>query len=177
MESPILKKDIEEEIERYRVALQRSRHDVEKLQKISLQEGTPEVVAILESHLEIMQDPLLTSVIEEKIRVRQQKIETVFFHLIQEYKQRFSILQDLYFQERVRDVVDVSRRILNHLRPLSKHKMTEMPHNSVIFAQELVPSETIEASSAVVCAFVTAAGGITSHAAIIARAKGISLCR
>ena len=172
-ESPISKKEIDEEIDRYRSALARSRQDVEKLQKISVQEGTPEIVAILGTHLEMMQDPLLTSVIEEKIRIRQQNIETVFFHLIEEYKQRFSILQDIYFQERVRDIVDVSRRILNHLRPIGKIRMAEMPHNSVILTHELVPSETIEASSAVVSAFVTAAGGITSHAAIIARAKGI----
>jgi len=172
-EGVISKKEIEEEIVRYRFALARSREDVEKLQKASLHEGTPEIVAILGTHLEMMQDPLLTSVMEEKIRVRQQKIETVFFHLIEEYKQRFSILQDIYFQERVRDIVDVSRRILNHLRPFGKVRMSEMPHNSIILAQELVPSETIEASSATVSAFVTAAGGITSHAAIIARAKGI----
>ena len=172
-ESQISKKEIDEEIDRYRSALERSRQDVEKLQRISLAEGTPEIVAILGTHLEMMQDPLLTSVIEEKIRIRQQKIETVFFYLIEEYKQRFSILQDIYFQERVRDIVDVSRRILNHLHPAGKIRMSEMPHNSVILAHELVPSETIEASSSVVCAFVTAAGGITSHAAIIARAKGI----
>jgi phosphotransferase system enzyme I (PtsI) len=172
-ESHISKKEIEGEIVRYRTALARSRQDIEKLQKISAQEGTPEIVAILGTHLEMMQDPFLTSVIEEKIRARQQKIETIFFHLIEEYKQRFSILQDIYFQERVRDIVDVSRRILNHLSPVSKARMSEMPHNSIILANELVPSETIEASSAVVSAFVTATGGVTSHAAIIARAKGI----
>ncbi len=176
-EDPVLtdisKKDIEREIERYRKALEKSRKDVEKLQRISLREGTPEIVAILETHLEMMQDPFLTSMIEEKIREKKQKIETVFFHLIQEYKERFSILKDLYFEERVRDIIDVSRRILNHLHPKSQNRMAEMPHNSVILAHELVPTDTIEASSSVVSAFVTTAGGITSHAAIIARAKGI----
>ena len=137
-ESHISKKEIEGEIVRYRTALARSRQDIEKLQKISAQEGTPEIVAILGTHLEMMQDPFLTSVIEEKIRARQQKIETVFFHLIEEYKQRFSILQDIYFQERVRDIVDVSRRILNHLSPISKARMSEMPHNSIILFNGIV---------------------------------------
>ncbi|HSX38867.1 MAG TPA: phosphoenolpyruvate--protein phosphotransferase [Chlamydiales bacterium] len=172
-ESFISKKEVEEEIVRYRFALARSRRDVKKLQKTSLTEETPEIVAILETHLEIMQDPLLTTGIEEKIRIHQQKTETVFFHLIAEYKQRFQIIQDLYFQERVRDVIDVSRRILNHLKPLSKNRLSGMPHNSIILAHELVPSETIEANSTLVSAFVTSAGGVTSHAAIIARAKGI----
>lgn len=172
-EIAIPKKEIDKEIDRYRRALEQSRKDVEHLQKMSLHEGPPEIVAILGTHLEMMQDPMLTSVIEEKIREMQQNTESIFQHLIQEYKQRFSTLQDSYFQERVRDIVDVSRRILGHLRPLERVKMAEMPHNSIILTHELVPSETVEANASLVSAFVTAAGGITSHAAIIARAKGI----
>lgn len=172
-EISISKKEIEEEIDRYRKALELSRQDLERLQKMSLRDCPPEIVAILGTHLEIIKDPLITTVIEERIRDSQQKTEAVFYRLIDEYQQRFNILQDSYFQERVRDVVDVSRRILSHLRPLARLKMAEMAHNSVILAHELVPSETIEASSSFVSAFVTASGGLTSHAAIIARAKGI----
>lgn len=172
-EVAIPKKEIEQEIARYRRALDLSRKDVETLQKLSLQDGPPEIVSILGTHLEMMQDPLLTSVIEERMRDMQRNIESIFLHIIEEYKQRFSTLQDHYFQERVRDVVDVSRRILGHLRPLEQVKMGDMPHNSIILTHELVPSETVEANASLVSAFVTAAGGITSHAAIIARAKGI----
>ena len=139
---------------------------------LSIREGPPEIVAILGTHLEMIQDPMLTTVIEERIRDLQRNTESVFYGLIEEYKERFS-LKDAYFQERVRDIVDVSQRILSHLRPLPRTKMTEIPHNSIILTHELVPSETIEAQSPAVSAFVTAVGGITSHAAIIARAKGI----
>ncbi|MBI5272424.1 MAG: phosphoenolpyruvate--protein phosphotransferase [Chlamydiia bacterium] len=172
-ELPISKKEIDEEIYRYRNALDLSRKDVERLQRMSLRDGPPEIVAILGTHLEMMQDPLMTTGIEDKIRGMQQKTETIFCSLIEEYKQRFSILQDAYFQDRVRDVVDVSRRILSYLRPVGRVRITEVPHNSIVLAHELVPSETIEANAILVGAFVTSAGGITSHAAIIARAKGI----
>ncbi len=171
-EIPILKKEVEAEIERYRRALDQSRKDVEDLRRLSLQEGPSEIVAILGTHLEIMQDPLITEVIEEKIRHSQHNTEVVFRHVIEEYKLRFNT-EDTYFQERVSDIVDVSRRILSYLRPLSRISMKEMPHNSVILTHELVPSETIEATTILVSGFVTAAGGITSHVAIIARAKGI----
>ncbi len=172
-EISISKKEIDKEIDRYRRALDLSRQDVEKLQKMSLHEGPPEIVSILGTHLEMMQDPLITSVIEDRIRENQQNTESIFRVLIEEYKQRFSTLTDNYFQERVRDIVDVSRRILGHLRPLERVRMAEMPNNSVILTHELVPSETVEANASLVSGFVTAAGGITSHAAIIARAKGI----
>lgn len=166
-------KEIETEIDRYRRALELSRKDLENLQKLSEKEGPPEITAILGTHLEIMQDPLLTKTIEERIRDLQRNTESIFHRIVEEYKQRFSTLQDTYFQERVRDIVDVSRRILGHLRPLSQVRLAEMPNNSIILAHELVPSETVEANASLVSAFVTAAGGITSHAAIIARAKGI----
>ncbi len=171
-EVPILKKEVEAEIERYRRALDQSRRDVENLRRLSLQEGPSEIVAILGTHLEIMQDPLITEEIEEKIRHSQHNTEVVFRHVIEEYKLRFNT-EDTYFQERVSDIVDVSRRILSYLRPLSRISMKEMPHNSVILTHELVPSETIEATTLLVSGFVTVAGGITSHVAIIARAKGI----
>lgn len=165
--------EIDLEIDRYRRALEKSRKDVEMLQKLSMNDGPSEIVSILGTHLEMMQDPLLTSVIEARIRDTKRNTESIFQHIVEEYKARFKTLKDHYFQERVRDIVDVSRRILGHLRPLERVKMTEVPHNSIILTQELVPSETVEANASLVSAFVTAAGGITSHAAIIARAKGI----
>ena len=114
----ISKKEIEEEIIRYRRALDLSRKDLEKLQSMSIQEGPPEIVAILGTHLEMMQDPLMTSGIEERIRETLQNTESIFRHLIEEYKQRFNSLQDAYFQERVRDIVDVSQRIFGHVSPM-----------------------------------------------------------
>lgn len=169
----ISEKEIEEEIQRYRKALHRSRDDLVKLKKVSLRDGATEIVAILATHLEMMQDPMLTTDIEDKIRDLQKNTESVFNLLIEDYKARFSTLKDSYFQERVRDIIDVSRRIMTHLRPLERVKMNEVPNNSVILTHELVPSETVEANASNVSGFVTAAGGITSHAAIIARAKGI----
>ena len=166
-------KEIDNEIDRYRNALNKSREDLERLKKNSIQEGSPEIGAILGTHLEMMKDPLITSVIEEKIRAMQRNTESVFHHLIEEYKVKFSSLQDSYFQERVRDIIDVSRRILSHLCPLQRIKIAEIPNNSVILTHELVPSETVEANASIVSGFVTSSGGITSHAAIIARAKGI----
>jgi phosphotransferase system enzyme I (PtsI) len=165
--------EVEEEILRYRQALDLSRKDLERLQQLSSQGGPAEIVAILGTHLEIMKDPVITSDIEEKIRQTGKNTELIFQGLIDDYKERFNALQDSYFQERIRDIVDISQRILGYLRPTARLKMGDIPHGTVILAHELVPSETIEANSSLVSGFVTATGGLTSHAAIIARAKGI----
>ena len=172
-EISVSKNNIESEIERYHLALRLSRQDVEKLQQMSLNEGPPEIVNILGTHLEMLQDPLMTSAVEEKIRLFSKNPESIILGVIDEYKKRFRNIKDGYFQERVRDIIDVSRRVLAHLRPLKTMSLGAIPTNSIVLAHDLVPSDTVEATASQIGAFVTASGGITSHAAIIARAKGI----
>src|SRR3989338_8818448 len=52
--------EVDEQIARYREALDLSRKDLESLQQKSLNNGPSEVSAILGTHLEIIKDPLLT---------------------------------------------------------------------------------------------------------------------
>ena len=163
---------IEAEIERYRLALRLSREDVERLQQLSLNDGPPEIVNILGTHLEMLQDPLMTSGMEEKIRKTGKNPEAIVLDVISEYKKRFRNIKDGYFQERIRDIIDVSRRVLGHLFPMKRMRLASVPPSSIVLAHDLVPSDTVEATMHI-GAFVTASGGITSHAAIIARAKGI----
>lgn len=169
----IASEQVDDEIARYREALDLSRKDLESLRKKSLINGPSEVSAILGTHLEIMKDPLITEEVETKIRDTKQSMESIFHYLIEDYKDHFCAVKDNFFQERVRDIVDISRRILGHLKPFGALKISDIPHNSIVLSHELVPSETIEANTSLVSAFVTETGGLTSHAAIIARAKGI----
>lgn len=169
----IPQEEIEREVERYLKALELSRKDLEHLQNSSRQNSSAEIVAILGTHLEIMQDPMITTGVITRIRETRQNAESIFYQIIEEYKVRFNAIQDVYFQERIRDIVDVSQRILNYVRPLERMRISEMPNHSIILAHELVPSETVEANASLISAFITTAGGLTSHAAIIARAKGI----
>jgi phosphotransferase system enzyme I (PtsI) len=48
-----------------------------------------------------------------------------------------------------------------------------IPQDAIVFAKELIPSDTASIQASRISAFVTQSGGGTSHAALIARAKGI----
>jgi phosphoenolpyruvate-protein phosphotransferase (PTS system enzyme I) len=172
-ELPISTKEIESEIFRYRKALESSKCELEELQKMHLQEGTSEIAAILDTHLEMLKDPLMTTEMELKIRDNQKNTESVFQKVIADYQLRFVSIQDVFFQERVRDITDVSKRVLGHLSPAKKFDLTQIPKNAILYAQELIPSVVAEINSEHVIGIVTEVGGISSHAAIIARAKGI----
>jgi len=169
-ETPIDCADVDKEIERYRNALSSSRKDLEHLQEVLSDEGSHEAVTIIDTHIQMLEDPLITTFVEQRIKQMLQNTESVFCSVMGEYERRFEAVDDS-FQQRLTDVRDVSQRILRHLHPLADEPA--MPDNAVIFSKELVPSHTAEASVAKVCAFISEMGGHTSHAALIARAKGI----
>lgn len=164
---------VEDEIARYRKALQRSKLEVQKLKARLEQERAWDGVAILDTHLHMLQDPSLTEGIEEQIRNVHKNTEAAVRDTIVEYQKRFNKISDSFFQERFKDVQDVSRRIMRHLQEDTKFSLGDLPIDSIVFAEELSPSDAAEAKSTFVGAFVTERGGETSHTAIMAKAQGI----
>jgi phosphotransferase system enzyme I (PtsI) len=172
LELPTTVSEVEEEIARYRRALFSSKEDLERLQTDLASEGSTDAVTIIDTHIQMLADPMITTDMEHKIREQRQNTESVFRTTIRDYEKRFSQISDSFFQQRLIDVLDVSKRILGHLNPKQKIKKDEIPHNSIVFAKELIPSDTASIEASRVTAFVAQTGG-NSHAALIARAKGI----
>jgi multiphosphoryl transfer protein len=83
----------------------------------------------------------------------------------------FRALDDPYLRERAVDVEDVSTRVLARLAGVASGVSLEAP--GIVVADELTPRETVGLDPADAWAIVTARGGATAHAAILARALGI----
>lgn len=164
---------IDHEVDRYYIALKNSRKDLLFLQKRLEKEGGNEAAAILGSHLEIMRDPMMTVQMEEAIRLRGKNTEYVFKSVLGEYEKKFNKIPDEFFRERLKDFQDISRRIIGHLRKHERCTLAQLTFRAIVFAHELSPSDTAEANTEMIEAFVTRTGGETSHVAIMARAKGI----
>jgi phosphoenolpyruvate-protein phosphotransferase (PTS system enzyme I) len=168
----IKKSEVHTEISRYRTAISSSRRDLEKLQNFLCKEGSDEAVSIIDSHIQMLEDPLMTTVMEDQIKGMLRNTETVFNSVMSGYEDQFSKIDDAFFQQRLVDVKDLSARILNHLTDEVKPEKT-IPKLGIVCAKELIPSDTAEAPIGHVGAFISEMGGMTSHAALIARAKGI----
>jgi phosphoenolpyruvate-protein phosphotransferase (PTS system enzyme I) len=171
----ITSNEVEKEILRYRGALDKSRKSIEHLQKKYIQDGGASVVVeILDSHLEILHDPMITQIVEEKIKQKQKNTEAVFFDFLDEYKKSFQNIDDEFVQERIKDITDVSRRILSHLSPFGSGEEREgEKEKAIIIAEDLIPSDTIDSKIDEVQGFITKKGGFASHSGIITRARGI----
>ena len=170
---PIPSSDVEKEIGRYRGAVDSSRQDLHNLQCFLAQEGSTEAVSIMDTHIQMLDDPFMTTLMEKKIRQKMQKTEIVFRSVMAEYEKEFSKVKDSFFTQRLLDVKDLSQRILRNLCPNSELLTKNIPKGSVVFTKELTPSTIAEASFRHVNGFITDIGGMTSHTALIARSKAI----
>lgn len=172
-EFTIPQKDIESEVKRYLKALEASRKEILRLQRRLEKEHVMEGAAILEAHLHILQDTLMTSRVEEEIRRSCKNAESAFQTVINIYRKKFSALSDPLFRERFKDIEDISRRVMGHLLKSVRISLADIPGGSIVFARELAASDMAEASRPFANAIVTEMGGPTTHAAIVAKARGI----
>lgn len=172
-EFSITLKEVDTEIDRYRSALFSSRNDLTQLRDSLAKETSESAATIIDSHISMLDDPLMTVHMEEKIRQTLQNSESVFHSVLTDYQKRFSQATNSYFQERLVDVMDLANRVLGHLCPAKGSSLSKVPFNSIVFAKELIPSHIAAAEHSRVSAFVTQSGGGNSHSALIARAKGI----
>lgn len=172
-EVPVSFEDIDAEVVRYQQAILKAREDIQYLQNKLQAERILDGAAILDAHLQMTQDPLLTTHVEQLIKSSGKNAEYVFHNIINQYRKKFNAIADPFFRERFKDIQDVSRRVIGHLCGNAEVCFGDIPPDSIIFATDLSAFDTAEASGARVAAFVTQSGGATSHAAIVAKAKGI----
>ncbi len=164
---------IEAEVKRYQKAVELSKADILRLKKQLDLENIVEGAAILEAHQQMIQDPLLTAEVEKRIRNTGKNAESVFQSLIESYQVKFGSLSDPFFRERFKDIQDISRRLMGYLNRSGHCSFEDIPPGSIIFAKEFTPSDIAQAKKASASALVAEVGGATSHAAIVAKAKGI----
>lgn len=165
--------EIEEEIKRFNSAVRSVSEDLIAIKNQFDQDGLSEGNAILEAQLQLLSDPLIITEVVKQVRSKKKKPEFILHKLILGYQQKFDEFEDTFFQERFKDVQDISRRILNYLLEESKSTLEELQPGSILFAKDLSPTETAEASQKGVKALVSEKGSVTAHASILARAKEI----
>ncbi len=164
---------MDQEIERYRKALSSSRLDLEEIQMTLKQDGSAEAVTIIDTHIQMLQDPFMTTFIEDKIRKMLLNTEAVFQTAIADYEKQFNQISDAFFQQRLIDVQDLSQRVLRHLYSQHHLDIKSLDEETILVAKEFCPSHVAEAPLRWVKGFIAEIGSSTAHSGLIARAKGV----
>ena len=164
--------EVTAELAAYETARDRAAADLQALQhKVEVQVGVPEA-AIFAVHLSILRDAAFTEKVRNWIVNDRLTAQAALHRLLSEYGVLFSRTQDTYLRERLNDVQDVVIRLSAHLSDVPKAN-TALEGPLIVVAGELLPSQAVALGGADVHGIVTETGSQTSHAAIIARSRGI----
>ncbi len=162
-----------EELQRMERARAEVKRDLESLVAVLRERTGREDVMVFECHLMILEDPLLTEETNRNVMAAHLNAEAALCRCVEKTREQFSRMNDPYFRERVRDLDDVERRLLNALAGRSGDARIELKAPSIIVADDLTPSETVQLPRELVLGFATNGGSPTSHVALLARALGI----
>ena len=165
--------DAAAEKERFQAALKQAMEETEALAKdLATRVGEKEA-EILNGHLMLLSDPMLTGEIENTIAGENACSEYAIENVCNMYADMFASMGDELMQQRATDMRDIKTRMQKILRGVSAVDIASLPAGSVIVAKDLTPSMTAGINPANVCGIVTELGGKTSHSAILARALEI----
>jgi phosphoenolpyruvate-protein phosphotransferase (PTS system enzyme I) len=165
--------EVRPELERYEKALEATAGDLRALHaKVASQVG-PEQAAIFQAHESILHDPAFTEKIRRWIVDERQSAPAALHSVLNEYTSLFARTKDEYLKERLADVRDVIVRMSGHLSEVLTADQTPLADPLILVADELLPSQVVMLGNREVRGIVTQAGGQTSHAAILARSRGI----
>ena len=162
-----------DELMRLRRAVTETRRDLEALLSVLRERTGRADVRVFECHMMILEDPVLLGEIERGITEGHVNAEAAVKAAAAKTRAKFERMNDAYFRERVRDFDDVERRLLKALTGFAHNPHLELKSPSIVVADDLTPSETVQLPRENVLGFATNGGSATSHVALLARAMGI----
>ncbi|MDF1485859.1 phosphoenolpyruvate--protein phosphotransferase [Ramlibacter sp. H39-3-26] len=178
-----------EEIARVRASRNAVIEEVRRLRADMPRDAPPELDALLDVHLMLLQDETLVSGVKHWIADRLYNGEWALTAQLEVISRQFDEMEDPYLRERKADLEQVVERILRHMRgvaspvapPTAPRRRTQqdlllgdtVDVPVVLIAHDLSPADMLQFKKSVFAGFVTDVGGKTSHTAIVARSMDI----
>lgn len=128
--------------------------------------------AIFEVHQMMLEDEDYLESIHNMICTENVNAEYAVAVTGDNFSQMFASMDDDYMRARAADVKDISNRLVRNLLGIEEINFASMKP-SVIVAEDLSPSETVQMDKEKILAFVTVHGSTNSHTAILARMMNI----
>ncbi|MBT5583187.1 MAG: phosphoenolpyruvate--protein phosphotransferase [Phycisphaerae bacterium] len=157
---------LEHAIEAALASLRTDREQVER-------DLSPEAATIFDVHIVLLQDPALVDPV--RARILDEGVTAAYavaeaFHGLAE---RFRTMGSSVFRDKARDILDLERRILDHLLGRTRERLERVEEPVVLLAHELTPADAASLTKDKIVAIVLEAGGRTDHASIVASAIGV----
>lgn len=164
--------DPEAEVKRVDTALEKSKEQLQKLYDKAVREVGEASAAIFEVHQMMLEDDDYLEAIQNTIRTEQVNAEYAVATTGDNFATMFASMDDDYMKARSADIKDISERLVRNLSGQEDADLSSI-EPSVIVADDLSPSETVQMDKDKILAFVTVHGSTNSHTAILARMMNI----
>ncbi len=170
----IMEQEVPIEIARFEEALNKTREEIQSIQKKISAEISEQHAKIFDAHLLVLEDSVLIEEVIKRIKKEKLSAEYIFSKVLKRYVKLFSNIEDQYLRERSSDLNDIGRRILKNLMEESRlHEFENLTEEMIVIAHDLSPSDTVSMYNKNIIAFATDIGGPTSHTAIMAKSLGV----
>lgn len=160
---------VDQEIAKFAGAMAATLKQLDNIRKKTLDEMGPEEAAIFEAHMQIAQDPSLSDGIKALVESGAMNVVAATEQTINIFADIFLGMEDPYMRERGADIKDIGDRLLRNMLGMNPRGLSHVTGDVILVAHDLAPSDTASLDKSIVKGIVTAAGGPTSHAAIMAR--------
>ena len=164
--------DPEAEVKRVEEAVEVSKKQLGRLYDKAVREVGEASAAIFEVHQMMLEDEDYLESMENMIRTELVNAEYAAAATGDNFAEMFAAMDDEYMKARSADVKDISERLVRNLSGEGDNDLSSMKP-SVIVADDLSPSETVQMDKEKILAFVTVHGSTNSHTAILARMMNI----
>jgi len=164
--------DPEAEVKRVKEAVEVSKKQLGRLYDKAVREVGEASAAIFEVHQMMLEDEDYLESMENMIRIELVNAEYAAAATGDNFAEMFAAMDDEYMKARSADVKDISERLVRNLSGEGDNDLSSM-EPSIIVADDLSPSETVQMDKEKILAFVTVHGSTNSHTAILARMMNI----
>ena len=161
----------EAERERFAEAQERAREELESERDRAAERVGTDEAAVFDAHIQFLDDPQIEGEIINEIEGEipaEHAVQNGFESGIEQFEG-----MEGRMGERADDLRDIRDRLIRLLMGTDRIDLSEIPEESVVFAERLTPSDTAQLNPDVVAGFVTVTGGRTSHASIFARSLAL----
>ncbi|MBN2009541.1 phosphoenolpyruvate--protein phosphotransferase [candidate division KSB1 bacterium] len=163
------------ELNRLKDAITSSRDQLTELKsKVHQKVGSKES-EIFEAHSMFLNDPFFLTKIERRVMEKFINVEAALEDTINEITQVYANIEDPYLKERMQDIRDIGRRLMDNLVGHKQDCTIENENEVIVVTEELTASQLMDLDHSTITGFITEKGGATSHSAILARSLGIPL--
>ncbi len=181
---------VDSEMQRINSARQSVMAEVQRLHQSVPKDAPPELAALLEVHMMMLQDEMLADGVKHWVTDRLYNAEWALTSQLEVVTRQFDEMEDAYLRERKGDLEQVVERLLRHMKGLPTTLPQPAPRKTsswqqdqllddshdvplVLIAHDLSPADMLQFKQSVFTGFVTDVGGKTSHTAIVARSLDI----